>query len=124
MLNEKIAIDKGYGSKQNMSRLIGIMNQQYGAYIGNIKLETLSYKELSSQLNVARKSLENYWSAKYVITQQEQVLSKLTELKAKLADFAKTPAIKQWAEKNKITLDDILDPNFLQKWEKALTSPS
>ena len=124
LLNEKIAIDKGYGSQQNMSRLIGIMNQQYGAYIGNIKLETLSYKELTNQLNVARKSLENYWSAKYVITQQEQLLSKLTELKAKLADFAKTPTIREWAKKNTITLDDILDPEFLQKWEKATSSLS
>ena len=41
-----------------------------------------------------------------------------------MADFAKTPVISEWAKKYKITLGDILDPNFLQKWEKALTSPS
>lgn len=120
LLNEKIALDKGYGSKQNMSRLIATMNQQYGAYIGNIKLETLSYKELANQLNITRKNLESFQTAKYITTQYELLSSKLAEYKVKLAEFGKNQEIKNWANRNRITLDDVFDPNLIYNWERAI----
>lgn len=119
ILNEAYAIERGRGSKQNLSRLMNTMNQQYGTYLKNLNLEKTSYNDLNKILITGRKNLEQYWNAKYILAQQDQVLNKIAQTKSELAKLGEQTPFQQIAKWNKLNITDVFDPNFESNWTRV-----